>query len=217
MKLYHCRDARSLRPMWALEELGLDYTLINLPFPPRYKAKGYKDLNPMGTVPTFLDGDLVLTESVAICHYLAERYGKDSPLWINSDDPEYGEFLNWLYRSDTTFTYPLTIVLRYQVLEPDERKLPRVAADYKQWFYARLRSVETALEDRDYLCGISEENPRGHLTIADICVGFAVYFAHRLGVDDEFGPNTQAYLQRILERPAFQRCLEKEKEFPSAL
>ena len=36
MKLYHCADARSLRPLWALEEMGLDYELINMEFPVSY-------------------------------------------------------------------------------------------------------------------------------------------------------------------------------------
>ena len=70
IKLYHCSDARSLRPLWALEELGLEYELINMEFPPRATYPGYLDLNPLGTVPTFTDGELVMTESSGICHYL---------------------------------------------------------------------------------------------------------------------------------------------------
>ena len=53
MKLYHCKDARSFRALWALEEMGLDYELINMEFPPRATYPGYLDLNPLGTVPTF--------------------------------------------------------------------------------------------------------------------------------------------------------------------
>ena len=66
MKLYHCADARSLRPLWALEEMGLDYELINMQFPPRATYPGYLELNPLGTVPTFTDGDLVMTESSGV-------------------------------------------------------------------------------------------------------------------------------------------------------
>jgi glutathione S-transferase len=73
MKLYHCPDARSLRPLWALEEMKLEYDLINMPFPPRASYPGYLNLNPMGTVPTFIDGDTTITESSGICHYLAEN------------------------------------------------------------------------------------------------------------------------------------------------
>ena len=81
MKLYHCRDARSLRALWALEEMELDYELINMEFPPRATYPGYLDLNPVGTVPTFIDGDMTMTESSGICQYLAEKYGP-TPLGI---------------------------------------------------------------------------------------------------------------------------------------
>ena len=74
MKLYHCADARSLRPLWALEELGADYELVNMAFPPRATYPGYLSINPLGTVPTFVDGDVTLTESTGICHYLGEKF-----------------------------------------------------------------------------------------------------------------------------------------------
>ena len=73
MKLYHCRNARSLRPLWTLEELGADYELVNMPFPPRSAYPGYLGINPLGTVPTFVDGPLTMTESTGICHYLVDR------------------------------------------------------------------------------------------------------------------------------------------------
>ena len=110
MKLYHCKDARSFRALWALEELGLDYELINMEFPPRATYPGYLDLNPLGTVPTFIDGDVTLTESSGICQYLVDKYGP-SPLGIGVNEPGYGEYLNWLYRSDATLTFPQTLVL----------------------------------------------------------------------------------------------------------
>ena len=44
--LYHCAAARSFRPLWMLEELGLPYELKMLPFPPRVFAKEYLALNP---------------------------------------------------------------------------------------------------------------------------------------------------------------------------
>ena len=56
--LYHCAAARSFRALWTLEELGLPYDLKMLPFPPRVLAKEYLALNPLGTVPLLLDGDV---------------------------------------------------------------------------------------------------------------------------------------------------------------
>ncbi|MDC3267507.1 glutathione S-transferase, partial [bacterium] len=99
MRLYHCKNSRSLRPLWTLEEMQLDYELVTMNFPPRFEHDGYLDVNPLGTVPSFVDGGVTLTESTAICHYLAEKYGP-TPLAVASDEIGYGEYLNWLYRSD---------------------------------------------------------------------------------------------------------------------
>ena len=85
-------------------------------FPPRGNLSGYLDLNILGTVPTFIDGgndDGVLR----ICHYLAEKYGPFD-IALKPDHPKYGEYVNWLYRSDATLTFPQTLVLRYTRLEP---------------------------------------------------------------------------------------------------
>ena len=54
--LYHCLTARSFRPLWTLEEMGLDYELVVLPFPPRQFKRDYLQTNPLGTVPAFFDG-----------------------------------------------------------------------------------------------------------------------------------------------------------------
>jgi glutathione S-transferase len=204
MKLYHCRNARSLRPLWTLEELGYDYELVNMPFPPRALFPGYLDINPLGTVPTFVDGSLTMTESSGICHYLAEKRPA-SPLRVGPEEGAYGDYLNWLYRSDATLTFPQAIVLRYTQLEPPERRLPQAAEDYSVWYLSRLRCVETALQDREYLCA-------DRFTIADIAIHFALYLGRSLGLDERYKPNCRAYLERLMERPAFQRAMEKQDQ-----
>ena len=80
LTLYHCGSARSFRPLWALEEMRLPYALNLLPFPPRVHAKEYFAINPLGTIPALLDGETLMTESAAICQYLASKYGNGS-LW----------------------------------------------------------------------------------------------------------------------------------------
>ncbi len=201
MKLYHCNGARSLRCLWALEEMGLQYELETLPFPPRMFAKHYKDVNPLGTVPALVDGDLIMTESSGICHYLAEKYGP-TPLGVSKNETDYGAFLNWMYRSDSTLTFPLTIHFRYTALEPEERRSAQVAEDYKKWFLGRWTSVESWLENHDYLCA-------ERFTMADICVGYALVFANTLGVAEAMTPNVARWWERIATRPAFQRAIAK--------
>jgi glutathione S-transferase len=198
MKLYHCQDSRSLRALWALEEMGLPYELENMKFPPRFTVPGYLDLNPMGTVPTLIDGDTTLTESTGICHYLVEKYGP-TDLAIEKAEADYGTFLNWLYRSDATLTFPQTLVLRYTVLEPEERRIPQVVEDYSKWYLSRLRAVEQALEGKEFLCG-------DRFTIADIAVGYALFLGTTLGLDERYKPNCQRYLSELMQRPALIRA-----------
>ena len=142
--LYHCVGARSFRPLWMLEELGLAYELKMLPFPPRVLAKEYLAINPLGTIPFMIDGETRMTESAAICHYLGTRYGP-TQLVVGVEEPAYGAFLNWLSFGEATLTFPQTLVLRYGRLEPQERRSPQVAEDYAKWFLGRLRAVEAAL------------------------------------------------------------------------
>ena len=169
--LYHCAAARSFRPLWMLEELGLAYELKMLPFPPRVLAKHYLAINPLGTIPFMIDGETRMTESSAICHYLGTRYGP-TPLVVGADEPAYGAYLNWLHFGEATLTFPQTLVLRYSLLEPEERRSPQVAADYAKWFLGRLRAVEAALGHAETLCA-------DRFTAADISVGFALRLAER--------------------------------------
>ena len=77
--LHHCVSARSLRPLWMLEELGLPYALRMLPFPPRALARDYLQENPLGTVPLLVDGGLAVWDSLAIAEYVAEYAARHLP------------------------------------------------------------------------------------------------------------------------------------------
>ena len=209
IKLYHCMSARSFRALWALEELGLDYELMMLPFPPRMFKKEYLGINPLGTIPAFFDGDTFMTESSAIAQYLAERYGQGK-LNIPVDDARYGAYLNWLHFGEATLTFPQTLVLRYTRLEPEERRGSQVAEDYKKWFLGRLRGVEASLEKTSpWILGDT-------FTAADISVAYALMLAENLNMENEFGPNIRAYWERVQQRDAFKRALESQEEAATA-
>jgi glutathione S-transferase len=200
--LYHCFAARSFRPLWMLEELGLAYELKMLPFPPRVLAKDYLALNPLGTVPLMIDGETRMTESSGICHYLGTRFGP-TPLVVGSQEPAFGAFLNWMYFSVATLTFPQTLVLRYGRLEPEERRNPQVAGDYAKWFFGRLRAVEAAVGAADTLCA-------GRFTAADIVIGYALRLAETIGLAQEFGPHVTAYWQRLQQREGYRRAVAME-------
>jgi glutathione S-transferase len=200
--LYHCTAARSFRPLWALEELGLAYDLKMLPFPPRAFAKQYLALNPLGTIPLLIDGDTRMTESAAVLQYLVTRHGP-TPLAVGIDEPGYGAYLNWLHFGEATLTFPQTLVLRYGKLEPEERRSPQVATDYAKWFFGRLRAVEAAVTGNETLCA-------GRFTVADISVGYALLLAERIGLAKDFGPAVAAYWQRLQARAGFRRAVNAE-------
>jgi glutathione S-transferase len=200
--LYHCMAARSFRPLWALEELGLPYEIKMLPFPPRVFAREYLALNPLGTIPLLIDGDTSMTESAAIVQYLVTRHGP-TPLAVGIDEPDYGAYLNWLHFGEATLTFPQTLVLRYSKLEPQERRNPQVAADYSRWFFGRLRAVEAAVANRETLCG-------GRFTGADISVGYALLLADRIGLAKDFTSAVAAYWQRLQQRDGFSRAVKAE-------
>ena len=200
--LYHCFGARSFRPLWMLEELGLSYDLKMLPFPPRVLAKEYLAINPLGTIPFMIDGETKMSESSGICYYLGTRHGP-TPLIVGQDEPAYGAFLNWMYFSDATLTFPQTLVLRYTQLEPEERRNPQVAQDYAKWFLGRLRAVEAATGQAETLCA-------GRFTAADIVIGYALRLAENLGLSKDFGPNVAAYWQRLQQREGYKRAVASE-------
>ena len=198
--LYHCADARSLRCLWAAEEVGLDIDLRVLPFPPRAFAPEYKEVNPLKTVPGWVENGQLLTESAAIC----ERIAHGTSLAVRPDESDYWPFRNWLHRSDATLAFPLAVMVRYTRVEPPERRLAQAVDDYKAFFGGRARSIESALEDgREWLCA-------GRFTIADICVGYAAFLARTLKADDVLGETTVAWLDRCMARPAFVRARARQ-------
>jgi len=200
--LYHCVAARSFRPLWALEELGLAYELKMLPFPPRALDRSYLAVNPLGTVPALFDGELRMTESSAICQYLGARYGEGA-FEVAPADPAFGAYLNWLHFGEATLTFPQTLILRYGRFEAPERQSPQVVADYTRWFLGRLRTLEPVLDGQDALCA-------GRFTMADISVGYALLLAEYLGLAAEFPPALARYLAQLKARPAFRRAQEAE-------
>lgn len=181
--------------------MGLAYQLHLLPFPPRAAQPEYLDLNPLGTVPLFVDGEVRMTESAAISQYLASRYGP-TPLAVSPHEPDFALWLDWQYRGEATLTFPQTIVLRYTRLEP-QPALQQVVDDYTRWFLSRLRHVTRALESRRWLCS-------GRFTTADISVGYALLLASDLGLGDRFSPEVADYWARLSARTGFKAAQEAQ-------
>lgn len=202
--LHHCVSARSFRPLWMLEEIGIAYELKMMPFPPRALARPYLETNPLGTVPALFDGTVRMTESAAICQYLAARFSPGD-LDVGVDEQAFGAYLNYLHFGEATLTFPQTLVLRYLHFETGERRQAQVAHDYGKWFLARLRTLEPLLSQHAFLCA-------DRFTAADVSVGYALLLAQHLGLDQEFTPSVGAYWSRLQARPAYRSAMAAQNE-----
>ena len=202
IKIWATQGSRAIRPIWTAEEMGLDYELTMMPFPPRVFMKEYLDVNMLGTIPYLTDGEVKMTESVAMAQYLVEKYGP-TDLRVSPDELDYPSYLNWLFHSDATLTFPQTVVLRYKLQEPG---VADAAVDgYSRWFVSRLKLLETTLEDREFLCS-------GRFTIADICVSYAITLADSLGIEQAFKPNIKRWTDMLFERAAYKKSMSFKHE-----
>jgi glutathione S-transferase len=205
IKLYHCADARSFRALWALEELGFPYELVLMPFPPRARVPGYRDLNPLGTVPVMFDGEHRMTESAAMGHYLGVKYGP-TDLVVDPAESAFADYLNFLHMGEATLTFPQTIVLRYTRLEPPERRAAQAADDYRVWFLSRLKAAARMTGER-FVCA-------DRFTMADISFAYALLLADTLGMAGEFPDKLAPYWDAMQAREGFKRAKAAQASRP---
>jgi len=195
--VYHAKNTRSMRVLWVLEELGMTAEIKSLPFPPRKHQPDYLAVNLTGTVPTLVDGSVRLTESMAICEYLAARH--HSPLLVEPGDPARIEFVQWLWYGESTLMTPLSRLATVSRLERKGPDIDAVMEDARGNVGVRLTGLERRLEGRDFLVA-------GRLTLADISAGYPLHLVGLFGIDQLLGPRTAAYRERLRSRPAYQRA-----------
>ncbi|MEP6199847.1 MAG: glutathione S-transferase family protein, partial [Marinomonas sp.] len=200
--LYTCARSRGLRATWAAEEAGVDIDLRLLPFPPRYLAPEYLDINLLGTVPLLVDGETQMTESCAIAHYLA-TLGVSNELVIAPGEADYGEYLDYTYHADATLTFPQTVYMRFAIFEK-RKGFAEAGEAYAKWFEKRLVKIERRLEGREYLCA-------DRFTIADICIGYALILSQSVGLGDRLPDSLKTYRARLTERDAYKRAFDREE------
>ena len=197
--VYSAPNTRAIRVIWVLEEIGVKAEIRSMPYPPRKHAPDYFAVNPTGLVPLLIDGEVRLSESMAICDYLATKHG--SPLVVPTDDPERPQFLQWLWYGESTLMTPLS---RLNIVRQVERKgaaeIDAIIARARDHVAERLKMLEQRLEGRDFLAA-------GRLTLADISVGYPLHLVGLLGVENLLGPRSVAYRERLRARPAYQRAI----------
>jgi len=205
IKIYHVPHSRSLRVVWLMEELGEAYEVARVAYPP---DDAFRAISPTGSIPTIVDGDIVMGESLAILQYLTGRRIQQTlaaglTVGPNPDPAAYAEHLQFLHLGEASLMTPLAILARTQRTAPEGQTSNFTTELCGTLLKNRLGVVEARLADgRTWLTGET-------FTIADISVGYALGFARLRQMDALLGPLTTAYLDRIQARPAYQRAAAK--------
>ena len=193
MKLYWRPGTASMAPHAALAEIGVDYELVEIDRETAQTDPAYLELNPLGVVPTLVDGDVVVTESVAILLYLADRFPE--ALLAPADRTR---FYPWLVRLTNTLQ---TAMLRFFYPERygDESVGAVAAAEAGRLFDL----VERELEGREWLAA-------DHRTAADLFLFMLTRWGRRLDPPAWDRPNLRAHFLRTLALPGVRRMVEEQ-------
>lgn len=201
LTLWGVGTSRTVRPHWALHELGLKYETRAIgPRTGETKTDEYTKLNPRQKVPLLQDGDFCIGESAAIVAYLSRTYSTPDKALIPDAQRDYAAWLEWSFFIVTELDSTSLYVMRRHsanALGPIYGIAPDVVAKAGEYFREQLRHVEVALSDgRTFLMG-------ERFTSADIllttCLEWAI--AYGVGICD----NAHPYLERIKARPGYQR------------
>ncbi|WP_437970941.1 glutathione S-transferase family protein [Sorangium sp. So ce260] len=192
MKLYEFAPTRSIRVRWTLQELGVNFEAIpvNL-MAGEHRRPEFLEINPAGKVPALVDGDLVLTESVAIVLYLAEKY-PDKGL-LPRDLRGRAEANRWLLFTTTELEQPLWRIARHTALYPEDKRLPGEVALAREDFKAMAEVLEKHMHERQFVVGDS-------VTVADFVAAYTLDWANEIHLLDGF-PRLLAYMKRMYDRP----------------
>jgi len=126
LQLYGVIRSRANRPHWALEEIGAPYTYYQLDFSKGDNRSDYfLKINPGGKIPVLVDGDLVVTESGAICNYLGEKYPAKK-LTPPSGTRERATYDQWLMFVLTESEQPLWTNGKHRFALPEDERVPAV-------------------------------------------------------------------------------------------
>ncbi len=204
IKLYGFQQSRSFRALWALEESGLDYQYIQVRLRtdagiadsatnPRYLA-----VNPQGKVPTLVDGDTVMTESVAILYYIA-RAAPESGLLPNAGMNVHARIDQLACFVLAELEQPLWSAGKHRFALPEEHRVPQMLETAKFEFVKALDALDHLLPDGEYAID-------GSFTLVDILLAQTFNWALRFEFD--LPRKYIALRDRHYDRPACRRAIK---------
>ncbi|TXD33100.1 glutathione S-transferase [Lujinxingia vulgaris] len=219
LTVHHLNNSRSHRILWLLEELGCDYEIAfyerdpdTMLAPPELRA-----IHPLGKSPVITDGEVTVAESGAIIDYIVERYG-EGRLRPPADSPERLRYTYWMHYAEGSAMSPLMLKIVFHEIGRQGPLLARPllkgvsAAVNKEFINPELKKHmtywESELASRPYFCG--EE-----FSAADIQMSFPLEAATERG-DLSAYPHITALVEKLREREAYQRAIERGGEYSLA-
>ncbi len=202
MKLYYAPNTRAIRPRWLLEEMQLPYELKHIDL---FAGEGYSEdylrIHPHGQVPALEANGQVVYESGAICSWLADSH-PDTKLAPEPGNEKRAQYEQWMFYGPGTMEPPLWQILLHTLLLPEDQRLSSAVKMNEETFVKCIPVLNAALKGKDYILG-------DDFSVADIMIGSALIWGSNyissINLDDY--PNVQNYMQRLIERPAYQRAL----------
>lgn len=213
--LHHLNNSRSQRILWLLEELALPYEIKRYQRQSSMLApEALKKVHPLGKAPVISDDDRVIAESGAILEYLADRYDPERRLAPQGEE-ETLQCRYWLHYAEGSLM-PL-VVMRLIFSRMGKPPVPWLLRPVGAAFGNGVRKafidkqlathrqfIEQHLASQPWFAG-------ARLTLADIQMSFPIQgLAARGGLRDM--PAAQAWLERITQRPAWQRAIQQGGE-----
>lgn len=195
MKLFWCPRTRSVRAVWMLEEVSVDYEriLIDVRNPEVPRDAEFRAASPMGKVPALIDGAAMLADSAAICLYIADRYASGS-LAPAPDQDERAAFLYWMFFAPGT--------MEPAMAEKMGGWQPNRGAHGWGDFDAMIETLEYGLEAGPWLLG-------DRFSAADVMVGSTAAFMRMFGIMPE-STVIGDYIDRCLARTAYRKAMSLE-------
>ncbi|WP_437314733.1 glutathione S-transferase family protein [Sorangium sp. So ce385] len=192
MKFYEFAPTRSIRVRWTLQELGVDFEAISVDLRGgEHNRPEFRKINPAGKVPVLVDGDLVVTESVAIVLYLAEKYPQKHLL--PTDLRQRTELNRWLLFTVTELEQPLWRIARHRSLYPEALRLPADIDLASREFKAMAMVLEEHMRGRQFVVGDS-------VTIADFVLAYTLDWGNEAKLLGDC-PGLLSYMERMYARP----------------
>jgi glutathione S-transferase len=198
-KLFGISGSRALRAIWGIEEVGIDYEQVPVTFGADSKTVDYLSVNPNGRIPTLIDGDLHLFESMAINLYLTKRYGGALYPTNANDEAKAWQWSVWAISE----IEPLQMQIVVQKLfTPEEKRNPKVVEGAGKGLQRPLKVLDAALVGRDWLIG-------NRFSVADLNVAAVMHLMKMINFTYAEHTNLQRWADACYARPALARALAK--------